>query len=43
MKELEPDLEKLPFIWYFLTFQDQTKALLDSENGVNVIIPTFAS
>ncbi len=36
------ELERVPCIWYLVTFKDQTKALLDSESEVNAMSQTFA-
>ena len=40
-KKTEQELEQVPCIWYFVTFKDQTKALLDSKSKVNIRNPTF--
>ncbi len=40
-KEIK-ELELVSCIWYPVTFKDQTKALLDSENEVNVMSQAFA-
>ena len=34
--------EWVAWIWYSVTFKDQTKALLDSESEVNAMSPAFA-
>ncbi len=39
--ELE-ELERVPCIWYSVTFKDQTEALLDSESKVNAMSQAFA-
>ncbi len=36
------ELEWLPCIWYFVTFKDQTEALLNSESEVNTMSQAFA-
>ncbi len=36
-KKIEEELEWVPYIWYPITFKDQTEALLDSESEVNVM------
>ncbi len=38
----EEELERIPCIWYPVTFKDQTKALLDSESEVNAMRQAFA-
>ena len=40
-KKTEKELEWVPYIWYSVTFKDQTKALLDLGNEVNAISPVF--
>ena len=42
-KTEEEALEQVPYIWYLVTFKDQTKALLDFENKVNVMNSAFTS
>ena len=42
-KREEETLERVPCIWYSVTFNDQTKVLLDSSSKVNVMNPAFAS
>ncbi len=42
MTEKTEELERVPCIWYLVTFKDQTKALLDSESEVNVMSQVFA-
>ena len=42
-KTEEEVLERVPCIWYPVTFKDQTKVLLDSGSEVNVMNPAFAS
>ena len=39
----EEELERIPYIWYPVTFKDQTEALLDSRSEFNVMNPTLAS
>ena len=39
----EEELERIPCIWYPITFKDLIEALLDSKNKVNVINQAFAS
>ncbi len=44
-KKTEGELEKLervPCIWYLVTFKDQTEALLESRSEVNVMSQPFA-
>ncbi len=41
-KKTEEELERVPCIWYFVTFKDQTEALLDLESEVNAISQAFA-
>ena len=41
MEEKE-ELEQIPYIWYLITFKDQTEALPNSENKVNVMGQAFA-
>ncbi len=46
MSMTEKKTEKLkwvPCIWYFVTFKNLIKALLDSESEVNIISQVFAS
>ena len=38
----EEKLEQVPYIWYFVTFKDQTEALLDSGSKVNAMSQAFA-
>lgn len=38
----EEKWEKIPCIQYFVTFKDQTKALLNSRSGVKIISQAFA-
>ena len=38
----EEKLEQESYIWYFVTFKDQTEALLDSKSKVNVMSQGFA-
>ncbi len=40
-KETE-ELERIFCIWYLMTFKNQTMALLDSKNKVNVMSQAFA-
>ena len=42
MTEKKEKLERVPCIWYSITFKDQTKVLLDSESEVNTINQAFA-
>ena len=42
-KTKEEELEQVPYIWYSITFKDQTEALLDFESKVNTMNPAFAS
>ena len=37
MIEKKEKLERVPCIWYPVTFKDQTEALLDSESEVNAM------
>ncbi len=41
-KKTEEELERVPYIWYPVTFKDQTDALLDSGSEVNVVSQAFA-
>ncbi len=41
-EKIEEELERVPCIWYPITFNDQTKALLDSGNEVNAMSQAFA-
>ncbi len=41
-KKMEEELERVPCIWYSVTFKDQTKVLLDSGSKVNAMIQAFA-
>ncbi len=41
-KKTEEELERVPYIWYPMTFKDQTEALLDSRSKVNVMSQAFA-
>ncbi len=36
-KKTEEELKRVPYIWYPVTFKDQTEALLDSESKVNIM------
>ena len=38
----EEKLERVPYIWYPITFKDQTEALLDSKSEVNAMSQVFA-
>ncbi len=38
----EEELERVPCIWYPVTFKDQIEALLDSESEVNTMSQAFA-
>ncbi len=40
-KKMEEELERVPYIWYLITFKDQTKALLDSKSEVNAMSQVF--
>ena len=42
-KTEEKKLEQVPYIWYSITFKNQTEALLDSESKVNAMNLAFAS
>ncbi len=42
MEEELEELEYVPYIWYSVTFKDQTEALLNSRSEVNTIIQAFA-
>ena len=39
--EKKEKLERVPCIWYLVTFKDQTKALLDSRSKVNAMSQVF--
>ncbi len=41
-KKTEEELERVSNIWYFVTFKDQTKALLDSRSEINAMSQAFA-
>ena len=41
-KTKKEELEWVFCIWYFVTFKDQTKALLNLKSEVNVISQVFA-
>ncbi len=41
-KKTEEELERISYIWYPITFKDQTEALLDSGSKVNVMSQAFA-
>ena len=41
-EKIEGKLEQIPYIWYPVTFKDQTKALLDLESKINAISQVFA-
>ncbi len=41
-KKTEEELERIPCIWYLVTFKNQTKALLNSRSEVNAINQAFA-
>ncbi len=41
MTEKTEELERVPYIWYLVTFKDQTEALLDSRSKVNVMSQAF--
>ena len=36
------ELERIPCIWYSITFKDQTEALLDLESEINAMSQAFA-
>ena len=42
-KKREEELKQIPYIWYPVTFKDQTEALLDSKSEINAISLVFAS
>ncbi len=42
MTEKKEELERVPCIWYPVTFKNQTKALLDSRSEINAISQAFA-
>ncbi len=42
MTEKTEELEQVPYIWYPVTFKDQTEALLDSGSEVNAMSQAFA-
>ncbi len=42
MTEKTEELERVPCIWYPVTFKDQTEALLDSGSEVNAMSQAFA-
>ncbi len=41
-KKTEEKLERVPCIWYLVTFKGQTEALLDSGSEVNAMSQAFA-
>ncbi len=41
-KKTEEELERVPCIWYLVTFKDQTEVLLDSGSDVNAMSQAFA-
>ena len=41
-EKTEEKLEQVPYIWYSVTFKDQTKALLDSESEISEMNQAFA-
>ncbi len=41
-KKTEEKLERVPCIWYLVTFKDQTEVLLDSGSKVNAMSQVFA-
>ncbi len=41
-KKKDEELNRIPCIWYPVTFKDPTKALLDSESEVNTMSQAFA-
>ncbi len=42
MTEKTEELERVHYIWYLVTFNDQTEVLLDSRSEVNVMSQAFA-
>ena len=40
--EKKEELNRVPYIWYLVTFKDQTEALLDLKSEVNAINRAFA-
>lgn len=42
IRESELILEQVSFIWYLMIFKDQTEALLDLGDEVNIMSPTIA-
>ena len=42
IEKKKEELERIPYIWYLVTFKDQTKAVLDSKSEVNTICQAFA-
>ncbi len=40
-KKTKEELERVPCIWYPVTFKDQTEALLDSGSKVNAMSQAF--
>ncbi len=41
-KKTKEKLERVPSIWYPMTFKDQTETLLDSESELNIMSQAFA-
>ncbi len=41
-EKIEEKLEWVSYIWYSVTFKDQTEALLDSRSEVNAMNQAFA-
>ena len=41
--KIEEKLKRVSCIWYFVTFKDQTEALLDLKSKINIMSQTFAS
>ncbi len=41
-KKTEEKLERIPYIWYPVTFKDQTEVQLDSGSKVNAMNQVFA-
>ncbi len=41
-KKTVEELERIPCIWYPVTFKDQTEALLDSGSEINAMSQAFA-
>ncbi len=41
-QKTKKELERVPYIWYLVTFKDQIEALLDSGSEVNAMSQAFA-